>query len=248
MRPTTSLCLLLLACAGDKSSSNDDSGAAATDDSAASADDSGAPDSPSDDSGDDSDAIAADDSGDSGDSDDTGDTGGPCTAATAVFFDLGETLVTERSDHLFEELPGARDLLDALRAQGTPIGLISNTGRGWTLDDLRDLLVDPSLIDLFDVVLISSEAESRPKPDPAIYAEGVALLDPTPDIATTVYVSADIDDLADDDPPTEGAQAAGMVGVLITDRESPLADHTLPPADLPELVDEAWMSCLEVGD
>lgn len=239
MRPTLLLCLLL-ACAGDKSPAADDS-QPSVDDSGASADDTSAPDSPADDSGD-SDALAADDSGE------TGETADPCTPVAAVFFDLGETLVTERSDGLFEELPGARELLLALRDQGTPTGLISNTGRGWNIDDLAALLVDPSLLDLFDVILISSEAESRPKPDPAIYAEGVALLDPPPDIATTAYVSADLDDLADDDPPTEGAQAAGMVGVLITDEAAPLADHTLDPANLPGLVDEAWMGCLEMGE
>lgn len=238
MRPTTSLCLLLLACAGDKSPAADDSQPGADD--SGSADDTGSPDSPADDTGD---GIIADDSG----ADDSGETGDPCTPVAAVFFDLGETLVTERSDGLFEELPGARELLEALRDQGTPIGLISNTGRGWNIDDLAALLVDPTLLDLFDVILISSEAESRPKPDPAIYAEGVALLDPPPDIATTAYVSADLDDLADDDPPTEGAQAAGMVGVLITDESAPLVDHTLDPANLPGLVDEAWMGCLEMG-
>ncbi len=176
------------------------------------------------------------------------DTSPPCTPVSAVFFDLGETLVTERSDGLFEELPGATALVQALRDQGTPVGLISNTGRDWDMDDLRDLLVDPSILDLFDVILLSSLAESRPKPDPAIFVEAVGLLDPAPEISTTVFVTEEEEDLTDGEPPTEGAQAAGMIGVLVTGRAtSAPVDHTLDPDDLPSLVDEPWMACLEDG-
>ena len=75
-------------------------------------------------------------------------------------------------------------LLDALAAQGLPLGVITTVPRGYDLDDLRALLTDPEILDRFDVVLMSSQAESRPKPDPAIYAEALALLPSPPPISS----------------------------------------------------------------
>jgi FMN phosphatase YigB (HAD superfamily) len=167
----------------------------------------------------------------------------PCPAVEAVFFDLGETLVTERDDGLFEEIPAAIALLDALEL---PLGVITNMRVRDTREDLEALLVDPSLLDRFDVVLLSSEAEADPKPDPAIFAEAVALLPEPPPIEQTVFVTEEIGDLADADPPTEGAQAAGMIGVHVTaDEPSPLADHTVTPEEMATVADAAWMGCID---
>lgn len=177
---------------------------------------------------------------------DTSDTGGPpCTPVAAVFFDLGETLVTEGDDGLFVEIPEAVVLLDALQAQGTPLGVITNVPDGWETGDVEALLADPSILDRFAVVLLSSQAQADPKPDPAIYAEAVAMLDPAPPIATTVFVTEEEGGLADADPPTEGAQAAGMIGVLVAAEPSGLADYTFDLSELASLAEAEWMACLE---
>ena len=41
----------------------------------------------------------------------------------AVFFDIGDTLVSGK-----KWLPGAKELVKQLKAQGTRVGLVSNTG------------------------------------------------------------------------------------------------------------------------
>lgn len=170
----------------------------------------------------------------------------PCTPVEAVFFDLGGTLLAERDDGLFEDVLGAGQLLDALLEGGLPVGLVTNVPRGWTRADLEALLVDPSLLDRFDVVLLSSEAEARPKPDPDIFTEAVALLPEPPPIAQILFVTEELDHLADEEEPTRGARAAGMVGVhLSDDAPSPLADRTVTTAGFASMASEPWVACLE---
>ena len=168
----------------------------------------------------------------------------PCDAVAAIFFDLGETLVVP-SGPQFVARSGAAELLDALEASGVRLGVITNVPDGYTMDDLRALLVDPSLLDRFEVVLPSSLASSGPKPDPAIFAEAHALLPRAPPIEQTAFVTEEIEDIADDaKAPTQGARAAGMVGVLLTDAsDHPLADHTSPPDALPAMAEAEWLSC-----
>ncbi len=176
----------------------------------------------------------------------TPDTGPPCTPLGAMFFDLGETLVVEGSSDTFDTRDGTLSLLDALAAQGLPLGVITTVPRGYDLDDLRALLTDPEILDRFDVVLMSSQAESRPKPDPAIYAEALALLPSPPPIESTAFLTDELGDLADADPPTEGAMAAGMIGVhLSDDSPSPLVDHTVATDALVSIADAAWVACIE---
>lgn len=170
----------------------------------------------------------------------------PCTPMAAMFFDLGGTLVIERDDGLFEEAAGARELLLALRARGMPIGAITTVPPDYDTADLQALLVDPSLIALFDVVLLSSEAESRPKPDPAIYAEALAMLPEPPPIQHTAFVTEELRDIADAEPPTRGARAAGMIGVYVSaEAPSALADHTVAPDALLSIATAAWVACIE---
>lgn len=170
------------------------------------------------------------------------DSGAPCTAIAAVFFDLGETLVTQRSDGLFEALPGAVEALSILDESGVPTGIITNVEPDWTRADLEALLVDPSLLDAVDVLLLSSEA-SAPKPDPAIFIEAVALLSPALDIEQTAFVTESLRDLADASPPTEGAQAAGMFGVWLHEGTSDgRQDLQWSPAELAAL--PAALACL----
>lgn len=170
----------------------------------------------------------------------------PCTPMAAVFFDLGGTLVLEQESGLFTEAPDARALVEALRDQDTPVGVITNVERGWTIEDLSALLEDPTILELFDVVLLSSEAESRPKPDPRIYAEALALLPVPPPIEQTAFVTEEIDDIADAEPPSRGARGAGMIGVHVSD-DAPdaLADHTVATDALLSIASAPWVECIE---
>ena len=75
-------------------------------------------------------------------------------AIKVVFFDIGDTLVTDQS-----WMPGAPAVLVNLREQGMRLGLISNTGN-LTRDELTDRYL-PADFDFtwFDeeIVLLSSE-------------------------------------------------------------------------------------------
>lgn len=175
---------------------------------------------------------------------------GTCTPVLAAFFDLGETLVTEQEEGLYSTLPEAAVALDRLEARGTPKGIITTVPRGWDMDDLRALLVDPTLLDRFEVVLMSSEAAAGPKPDPAIYTEALSLLAAPPPPGQVLFITEELADIADADPPTRGAQAAGLVGVHIRDTQdtggaAPLAAHTISREGLADLPAAPWFACLE---
>ena len=162
-------------------------------------------------------------------------------AVGAVLFDLGETLVTEQGD-LFYTLPEARPMIDALRDLGLPIGIVTNTLPGWDESDLRALLDEPDLLDLFDFVLMSSLADSPAKPDPAIFLEAHALLPGAPSVERTSFVTEEIEDLADQaQDPTEGAMAAGLFGVLLSGAPSALPDATV--GSLSEIPSADWLRC-----
>ena len=83
----------------------------------------------------------------------------------AVFFDLGETLVTRNRQWVV----GAKDTLARLRAEGVRLGVISNTD---TLEraELLDLLPPDFDFGLFEdaLVILSSEVGVE-KPSPAIF-------------------------------------------------------------------------------
>lgn len=192
-------------------------------------------------------AAVNDDGGGGGDGTDIGEDSGdpPCTPLQALFFDLGDTLVTEREDGLRETLPGVPEMLAAIDARPLPLGVITNVPNGWTRQDLDDLLVEPSLLDVFDVVLLSSEA-SEEKPHPVIYQEAVALLPQSVDIQATAFVTETLAHLADAEPPTEGARAAGMVAVHVSAAPaSDLVQHTVAPEDIGLLAAAPWLDCLE---
>lgn len=176
---------------------------------------------------------------------DTGETAfvPPCDAIEVVFFDLGDTLVAFDGD-LFQPRPGAAETIAALQAAGVRLGVVTNTTPGWDLQDLRDVLATPSMLDAFEVVLLSSQASSPPKPSAAIYAEAHALLVDGPPIEQTAFVTETLDDIADQAvAPTEGARAAGMFGVWLGDGPTPLADDVIDPDDLLALATADWLSC-----
>lgn len=174
--------------------------------------------------------------------------GRPCVAVRVIFFDLGDTLVEPDGGGQFVERPGVSGMIAELMGLGMRIGVITNTPDGYTLQDLEDLLVNPGLLDAFEVVVLSSQAASPPKPAPQIFAEAYGLLIDAPPIAQVAYVSESLAEIADQEAaPTQGARAAGMLGVHLSSAPpSPLADYTLAPDQLDMLVTLAgteWLDC-----
>ncbi len=171
------------------------------------------------------------------------DSSSDCPPLEAMFFDLGETLVAEGADGLFAPMPATEQLLIDLGERQMPLGVITNVPDDWTREDLDGLLLDPTILEPFEVVFLSSEA-SAPKPDPAIFTEAVALLSTPTEIGQTAFVTESLDHIANKKKPTEGARAAGMLGVhLSSDEPSELADYTLE--DLSSLADADWLDCLD---
>jgi epoxide hydrolase-like predicted phosphatase len=126
---------------------------------------------------------------------------------------FGPRLGIEETEGLIERMFGAlapeRAMIDAvgkLRAGGVRTGLISNSwGTG---------IYDPGLLDeLFDAVVISGEVGLH-KPQPEIYALAAERIGVEP--GDCVFV----DDLREN---VEGAERAGMIGVLHRDPAATLA-------------------------
>jgi hypothetical protein len=137
-----------------------------------------------------------------------------------VFFDLGDTLLQAGAGGLFVVKPGARETVDALKAQGTRVAVITNVPAGFTRAQLDALMADPSFLDEFEVLLMSSEAPAA-KPNPAIYTHAHGLLSDAPPITQTAFVGETIAEIANTaTSPSSGARA----------------DFTIAPDQLPQLV------------
>jgi hypothetical protein len=154
-----------------------------------------------------------------------------------VFFDLGDTLLQAGAGGLFVVKPGARETVDALKAQGTRVAVITNVPAGFTRAQLDALMADPSFLDEFEVLLMSSEAPAA-KPNPAIYTHAHGLLSDAPPITQTAFVGETIAEIANTaTSPSSGARAVGMVGIhLSVAAPDPRADFTIAPDQLPQLV------------
>ncbi|MFN8643708.1 MAG: HAD family hydrolase [Candidatus Binatia bacterium] len=128
----------------------------------------------------------------------------------------------------FQLREGVIETLQALRARGVHVGMVSNIDE----DQLDHLLDVAGLRPCFDS-LLSSEAAGACKPDPAIFAEALGRAGCA--AAETLFVG---DTLAQD---IAGANAAGMRSVLIWHRDDrqPAFDGTRPAHDIrriPELL------------
>ncbi len=169
----------------------------------------------------------------------------PCQPLQSVFFDLGETLVTADGFGAFDERPGVASLLTELRAAGMQLGVITTVPDGWTETDLRTLLNSPELLDDFDVVLLSSQSVSPPKPDPAVFLEAVSLLPVPHPVGQSLFVTEAITDIANQEiAPTSGARAAGMLGLHLSSAPpSSWADYTVAPAQLQTITSIAMTAC-----
>ena len=111
---------------------------------------------------------------------------------------------------------------------------------------------EPEFLQEFDTVVLSSQAPA-PKPDPAIYTFAHGQLPTAVPITETAFVGETLAEIADDEQsPTSGARAVGMIGIHLSDAPpSPLADFTVPTDDLPaiaELVAALFTDGFESGD
>ena len=74
----------------------------------------------------------------------------------ALFIDLGETLVTlNKSTGKYVEFPETNTILKSLEDRGLGIGIISDGNRS----QINSLLADPTLLDRFNVVVMSGDKE-----------------------------------------------------------------------------------------
>jgi HAD superfamily hydrolase (TIGR01509 family) len=124
----------------------------------------------------------------------------------------GEKLIAEASTRFAAGLvwrPGARELVDAVRAAGIPTALVTNTER-----PLVQLALGPLVDELFDVSVCGDEVEhAKPAPDP--YAAATRLLGVPPASA-----------LAIEDSPTgtASAAAAGCPVLVVPAGDVPVPD------------------------
>jgi HAD superfamily hydrolase (TIGR01509 family) len=108
-------------------------------------------------------------------------------------------LVVAELEHGVEAMVGARDLLEGLKAQGTPIGLVSNSPLAFVVRSLEIVGFE----DIFDAV-VSGHEVAAPKPAPDPYLEGCRRLgvEPGPNV------------IALEDSPT-GVTAALAAGLTV---------------------------------
>jgi putative hydrolase of the HAD superfamily len=124
----------------------------------------------------------------------------------------------------FEPFPEVAGALRTLREQGHPLVVVSN----WDCS-LPDRLEGAGLLELVDGVVTSATARAA-KPDPAIFAAGLAIAAARPDQALHVGDSLDKD--------VAGARAAGIRPLLLCREGNPPdgADAIATLAELPALV------------
>jgi HAD superfamily hydrolase (TIGR01509 family) len=133
--------------------------------------------------------------------------------ALALIDELNELVVAEL-EHGVEAMVGARDLLERLKAQGTPIGLVSNSPLAFVLRSLEIVGFEA----IFDVVISGHEvAAPKPAPDPYLEACRRLGVEPGPNV------------IALEDSPTgvAAARAAGLtvIGVPSVDGIELLEAH-----------------------
>jgi HAD superfamily hydrolase (TIGR01509 family) len=121
----------------------------------------------------------------------------------------GEALMDELHELVMEEAlhgvpprPGALELLEAVRAAGLPVGLASNSSRGFvervlSMSGLRDGQLD---------AIVTADEVANPKPAPDLYLSACAALGTDPERAAAL-----------EDSPTgvAAALAAGMYVVAV---------------------------------
>lgn len=163
-----------------------------------------------------------------------------------VFFDLGNTLLERDANDQLVAMPGAEQTLQMLTAAGVQLGAITNVPAGFTRPMLDAMLVDPSFLDAFDVVVMSSQA-SAAKPDPRIYRYAHEKLPVHVAVAQTAFVGETLAEIGNSEhAPTSGARAIGMLGIhLSAAAASPIADYTIAPDRLTDIATLVGTLCAE---
>jgi HAD superfamily hydrolase (TIGR01509 family) len=110
--------------------------------------------------------------------------------------ELRELVHAELDGTGVEPMPGALELLDALRASGVPVGLATNSGREFATRALRAA----GIYDHFDAV-VSAEDVARPKPAPDVYVAAAEAIGADPQACVA---------LEDSQTGVAAAKAAGM--------------------------------------
>jgi HAD superfamily hydrolase (TIGR01509 family) len=134
-------------------------------------------------------------------------------AAAEIMAELHQLVMVEAGAG-GKAMPGAVELVEALRAAGRPLALVSNSPAAF----VAAVLGPSGLRDAFDVVLTPDDGLA-PKPDPALYLEACVRLGTPPGACLA---------LEDSGPGVAAARAAGLTVVGIPS----LAGIELDGADL----------------
>ncbi len=150
--------------------------------------------------------------------------------ATELHDELRELVHAELDGAAIEPMPGARELIAALRAHGVPLGLATNSGREFATRALRSA----GVFECFNAVVSAEEVE-HPKPAPDVYLEAAARLgaDPAGCVA-----------LEDSATGVSAARAAGMTVVGVP--SFPGLDLAAAHLVVPSLADARVWELLEL--
>lgn len=150
--------------------------------------------------------------------------------AAELHDELRELVHAELDGAAIEPMPGARELIAALRAHGVPLGLATNSGRKFATRALRSA----GVFECFDAVVSAEEVE-HPKPAPDVYLEAAARLgaDPAGCVA-----------LEDSATGVSAARAAGMTVVGVP--SFPGLDLAAANLVVPSLADARVWELLEL--
>lgn len=156
-----------------------------------------------------------------------------CKQIKTVLFDLGDTLIESNGQGQFILRNDASELIELLTLQVIPIGIITNVPSDWDRTDLEALLVDPSFLDDFEVVILSSQAPAD-KPDPAIYNFAYSQLENPVPINQIAFVTETLAHIGNSiTNPTLGARSTGMIGIHLSNLPQSLyTDFSVPTNDL----------------
>lgn len=121
----------------------------------------------------------------------------------AAFYAEWDRLTTARMAAGIPLRPGARALLDGLRARNVPLALVTSSRRGPALEKLAAAGIG----DAFDLI-VTVEDVTRPKPDPDPYLAAASALG----VATGACVVFE-----DSEPGVRSAHAAGCIVVQVPD-------------------------------
>ena len=160
-----------------------------------------------------------------------------CNTIDTLFFDLGDTIIESNGNGMFQLRSGVSEMIETLVLREINLGIITNVPSDWVIGDLEDILIDPSFLKDFEVVVLSSLSPSA-KPDPAIYNFAYSLLSNPPSIEQVIFVTESLDHIANlEVNPTLGARSVGMLGIHLSDlTPSPLTNYTIASDDFQAII------------